>query len=539
MDGTSRVTGDGHARFCERLGVKFPGATRRCRATGIPTATGLSEIWKSWMIGKLLRPLVCAAMMAAAQAASLQEQIAARLSANALKADVSFLASHAVQGRATPSPELQIAAEFIAAQFRRSGLEPAGDDQYFQTADFISFTPNVEGMELSFEIDGKTVIPDRAAVALGDFAAREVRGAKVLKLSEDDPSTMTALKSEAARGRALVFESRSTGMAMLAMRTVMQGSPPPSLIITLSPSPAPTGYWPRLRESSAPVPASPVPTLVLYDTEVRKALSAATEATVSLKVPPPVSASVKLRNVLGILRGSDPSLSDTYVLLTAHYDGLGPAGASGGDRVNNGANDDASGTALVIEIADALASLAQRPKRSIVFMTFFGEESGMLGSRYYTRHPLFPLENTVAQVNMEQMGRIDENTGPRVGQFNATGFDYTSITEVLRRAGEEADIRVVKDEKRSDSYYRSSDNAPFAVAGVPTHTLSVTYMFPDYHRPSDEWQKLDYDNMAKVARAVALGIYRLADSAEAPEWNKENPRTERYRAAREKAAEAK
>jgi len=479
------------------------------------------------------------AAVAAAQTGPLADEIAGRLTANALKADVSFLASDALKGRLAPSPELQIAAEFIAAQFRRAGLEPVGDDEYFQTADLVSFTPNVGGMELSFEIGGKTVIPDKAAVALEDFSAREVRGARVLKLSEDDPATMAVLKSEEARGRALVFESSSTGMAMLALRTAMQGSPPPALIITLTPVPMPTGSRLRLREPSAPVPAFPYPMLRLWDPEVRKALAAATESTVSLKVPPPLSAPVKLRNVVGIVRGSDPLLRDTYVLVTAHYDHLGVGGSGEGDRTFNGANDNASGTACVIEIASALASLPERPRRSIVFMAFFGEEEGLLGSRYYVGHPLFPLGKTVAQVNLEIMGRTDDDSGPRVGQVNATGFDYTTITEALRRAGEEAGVQVLKDEKSSDSYYGRSDNAPFAAAGIPAHTLSVGYGFPDMHRPGDEWQKLDYDNMVKVARAVALGIYRLADGSDAPEWNKQHPRTERYIRAREKAAAGK
>ncbi|MCC7175654.1 MAG: M28 family peptidase [Bryobacterales bacterium] len=489
------------------------------------------------MTAKLLRSAACALLLAAAaaaQTASLAGEIAARLTAEALRSDVSFLASDVLKGRPTPSPELDIAAEFIAAQFRRAGLEPAGDEGYFQTADFISYTPDVEGMELSFEIDGRTVVPDKAAVALEDFAAREVRGAKVLKLREDDPAAMTALHGEAARGRALVFESRSTGTAMLALRAALQGSPPPSLIITLSPSPAPTGYGPRLVEASEPVTVPPYPMLRVWDAGVREALAQAREAAVSLRVPAPVSTPVKLRNVAGVLRGSHALLRDTYVLLTAHYDHLGVSPAGSGDRLFNGANDNASGTALVIEIANALASLPARPKRSIVFMTFFGEERGMLGSRYYAGHPLFPLARTVAHVNLEQMGRTDDDSGPRVGQYNVTGFDYTSITEVLRQAGAELDVQVLKDAKRSDLYYSRSDNAALAALGVPAHTLSVGYTFPDYHRPGDEWEKLDYGNMARVARAVALGIYRLADSGEAPQWNKENPRAERYIRAREK-----
>jgi Zn-dependent M28 family amino/carboxypeptidase len=242
---------------------------------------------------------------------------------------------------------------------------------------------------------------------------------------------------------------------------------------------------------------------------------------------------VKLKNVIGILRGSDPALRDTYVLVTAHYDHLGVRGTGPGDHIYNGANDDASGTACVIEMAQALAALPSRPKRSIVFLTLFGEELGLVGSRYYGAHPVFPLAKTIADLNLEQMGRTDDNTGPRVGVVNVTGYDYTSITPELAKAGQEFGIQVLKDEQASDPFFARSDNQALADAGVPAHTLSVGYVFPDYHQPGDEWPKIDYENMAKVDRTAALGVWRIADSADVPQWNAANPKTERYIKARE------
>jgi Zn-dependent M28 family amino/carboxypeptidase len=112
--------------------------------------------------------------------------------------------------------------------------------------------------------------------------------------------------------------------------------------------------------------------------------------------------------MIGILPGSDPQLKDTCVILSAHYDHLGmkPASAAG-DRIYNGANDNGSGTVSVIEIAAALSKLKIHPRRSIVLVTFFGEEEGLLGSDYYTRHPVFPLAKTVANLNLENMAHID------------------------------------------------------------------------------------------------------------------------------------
>ena len=306
-----------------------------------------------------------------------------------------------------------------------------------------------------------------------------------------------------------------------------------ALVIQLRAAGQPTNTNARLREASS----AAVPALAVWDSAVGGALVAAKagplEATVSAHIEAPAAAPVKLRNVIGVLRGSDPALKNTCVVVTAHYDHLGVRGTGEGDHIFNGANDDASGTASVIEIAAALAALAERPKRSIVFVALFGEELGLVGSRYYAKHPVFPLLDTVADINLEQVGRTDDSEGPRVRQFNLTGFDYSNIATIFGKAGEETGIRAVKDEKKSDSYFGASDNAAFALAGIPSTTISVTYMFPDYHKVGDEWPKLDFDNMARVDCAVALGVLRMADSAESPQWNRDNPKTATYVQARD------
>jgi Zn-dependent M28 family amino/carboxypeptidase len=235
---------------------------------------------------------------------------------------------------------------------------------------------------------------------------------------------------------------------------------------------------------------------------------------------------------VGLLRGSDPVLKDTYLIVTGHYDHLGIRDNGTPDHIYNGADDDASGTASVIEIANAMSGLP-RPKRSILFMTVFGEELGDLGSRYYGAHPIFPLAKTVVDLNLEQLGRTDDLEGPRVGAFNMTGFDYTNLPAIFARAGAQTDIKAVKHEKNSDSYFRRSDNAAFADVGVPDTTISVAYDFPDYHKQGDEWQKLDYDNMAKVDRTVALAMIEIANSAEVPKWDETNPKTAAFVKARQ------
>ncbi|MGD0616795.1 MAG: M28 family peptidase [Bryobacteraceae bacterium] len=231
------------------------------------------------------------------------------------------------------------------------------------------------------------------------------------------------------------------------------------------------------------------------------------------------------KNVVGVLRGSDPQLRDTCVVLSAHYDHLGVHG----DQIYNGANDDGSGTVSVIEIASALAAMNPSPKRTIVFVTFYGEELGELGSQYFVRHPV--CASTVADLNLEQVGRTDSTEGPRAGSATLTGFDFTDIARTIEEAGEATGIRIYNDPKYGDFYFRHSDNASFADVGIPSTTLAVTFMFPDYHRPGDKASKIDYDNMAKVDRAVALGLMLLANAAEPPHWNTANPRTTRYAGA--------
>jgi Zn-dependent M28 family amino/carboxypeptidase len=324
-----------------------------------------------------------------------QQSIADHITENSLRGHVSFLASDALEGRATPSPGQEIAAEYIAAQFRRAGLEPAGDDGYFQTANSLE---------------------------------------------------LQAMKTSAAtRGRL---------------------------------------------EAALQHPA-------------------------------------KVRNVVGLLRGSDPLLRETYVILSAHYDHIGMTD-SGADRIFNGANDDASGVASVMEIAAALSSLPSHPKRSILFVAFFGEELGLIGSQFYVKHPVAPLDQTIADLNLEQVGRTDATNGDMTGTASITGFDFSDLPQRIEQSAAALGIRVYKDEKGSDPYFKQSDNLPLAEAGVPSHTLCVVFDFVDYHRVGDSWEKLNYRNMAAVDTAVAVGLLELASDTAPPVWRQDLNATKAY-----------
>jgi hypothetical protein len=320
----------------------------------------------------------------------LQAQLLSTISADAMRGHLAFLASDALEGRGTPSRGLDIAAEYIASQFRAAGLEPLGDDGYFQTADWREIAPQRE----------------------------------------------------------------------------------------------------RAKYADAPEP-------------------------------------LLVRNVVGVLRGSDPELSKTYVMVTAHYDHLGIRGDDA-DKIFNGANDDGSGTVSVIELARAFAAQKVRPKRSIIFMTVFGEEHGLVGSRYYGKHPLVPVADTVADINLEQVGRTDDSEGPEVRAFAVTGADYSDVWDMLVRAGGLTGTRVTRHPTASDRYFARSDNQALADLGVPAHTISVAYEYPDYHGAADTWDKIDYENMAAVDRTVALAILLIANDPQAPRWNTKNQKATKY-----------
>ena len=202
--------------------------------------------------------------------------------------------------------------------------------------------------------------------------------------------------------------------------------------------------------------------------------------------------------------------------------------AAGEDRVFNGANDDASGTSSVLEVAGALAALPVHPKRSVLFVLFFGEERDLWGSRYYGRHPLVPPAKTIADLNLEQVGRTDAADGPQIKTASITGFDFSDIPRILAESAQLAGVRVYKNAAASDAYFDRSDNQSLADLGVPAHTLCVAFEFPDYHKVSDSWEKIDYDNMAAVDRAVALGVLRMASDAAPPRWNESYPPARKY-----------
>jgi hypothetical protein len=216
-------------------------------------------------------------------------------------------------------------------------------------------------------------------------------------------------------------------------------------------------------------------------------------------------------NVVGVLRGSDPVLRDEAILVDAHYDHLGIRANATPDSIFNGADDDASGTIAVLEIARMMAS-GTPPKRTVIFLATTGEEVGLLGTRYYIRSPVHALSKTVANLEIEMIGRPDSLAGGR-GKGWLTGYERSTMGEMLAANG----IPIVADARPDQNFFMRSDNIAFARMGIPAHTLSSYNMHSDYHGPSDDMTHVDAGHMAEVIRAAVRAVRLLADGV-APVW---------------------
>jgi hypothetical protein len=216
-------------------------------------------------------------------------------------------------------------------------------------------------------------------------------------------------------------------------------------------------------------------------------------------------------NVIGMIPGSDPALRHETVVVAAHYDHVGMGRAVDGDSIYNGADDDGSGSVAVLEVARALAR-GPAPKRTVLFFFATGEEVGMLGTRWYLQHPVVPLDSTVAGLMIEMIGRPDPLAGGP-GRAWLTGYERSTVGQVLAAAG----VPIIPDPRPDQDFFNRSDNTPFALLGVPAHALSSFGLHGDYHQPSDETERIDWDHMTRVVQAAVDAARALADGPR-PQW---------------------
>jgi Zn-dependent M28 family amino/carboxypeptidase len=237
---------------------------------------------------------------------------------------------------------------------------------------------------------------------------------------------------------------------------------------------------------------------------------------------------VPTQNIIAVVEGSDPDLKDEYVVVTAHYDhtGIGAPDATG-DRIYNGADDDGSGTVAVMTMAKAMndAKLAGNgPRRSVMFLHVSAEEIGLLGSRYYSDHPTVPVENIIANLNVDMIGRIDEEheAAGEEDYVYIIGAEIISsgLNTTLNKANELNGNEIRFDMKYNDltdpnQFYRRSDHWNFGRLGIP-FVFYFTGVHVDYHRPSDTPDKILYNKYAKITRQIYSTAAELANNPERP-----------------------
>jgi hypothetical protein len=410
-----------------------------------------------------------------------------------------FLASDAMNGRGSGTRDEWIAVTYIAAQLRRFGLEPLGDaGGYVQTIEIER--PELAGPPVL--AIGTRTFTHGAAVTVGTMNAPSVTGSLV-RFTKGTPPARGAV--------AFVPEMTAEIQAELA---------PAALVLTKAggcgPARGPAGGLPRLAPRTVGVTSAAArPTCIGLGPEAYADAEAAAPGTaVSLTGDVKSTQKANTWNAVARLMGSDPSLKEDVILLSAHIDHVGTGRGQpkpGEDTIYNGADDDASGSIAVLELAEAL-SKGSRPKRTVVFAWFGSEESGGTGSRYFADKPVVPLDRIAANLQFEMIGRPDNKVPANT--LWLTGYERSNLGPELAKRG----AQLVQDPHPEQSFFTRSDNIQFARRGVIAHTVSSFGLHKDYHQASDEISTIDFTHMTDAIRSMLEPIRWLANSNFKPEW---------------------
>ncbi|MCB9918622.1 MAG: M28 family peptidase [Planctomycetes bacterium] len=430
---------------------------------------------------------------------------------------ISFLASDELQGRATPSRELQIAGAYVAARFRGAGLEGLGEDGSYY----------LHGVEKTLPKDAEVIVRDSL-----DGAPKPYEGVRMLAAAPKRIEMTYDARSANAGGKPDDYPADTEGVFIVdepeAVQRGRRQSPMAryfGLVMQAQAAKAASAKLLLVRapeESDLRKEFSDRQTMTLAQIGVPVLLVPAsfTEGRYFFDVPGWVVKQSENRNVAGLLRGSDPKLRDEAIVVTAHLDHIGVGVRRGGgsqdeaaDTINNGADDDATGCTAVLALADAFAALPQRPKRSLLFMTFYGEERGLVGSREFCANPAWPLDKIVANVNIEMIGRPEEGARNKMWM---TGWTKSDLGDLMAEGSKRVDVVCFRHNRFSPMLYRQSDNWSFVEKGVVAHSFSAGSLHSDYHQPSDEWTKLDLDHMVTITKGLFAGILPIASGDATP-----------------------
>ena len=422
---------------------------------------------------------------------------------------VAFLASDEMAGRQTPSPELTIASRFVASRFRGAGLEPLDDDAtYFQSTPFEVSQPPTDDVLL--RIAGGDVLSSRGVLCASSerlqvtaklLTESEIAIAQTPQIVVIDEVIVPPQATDNPAAVLLTLRRRLRSLSEKGVQLVLMKCAPESPLIDVAR---------KLSDSPLPLRQGLQPDCFVVLVSAMVNLEG---VEVIADIGPQEVTQVPVRNVFGVLRGSDETLADQAIFVTAHLDHIGSRNV-GRDKINNGADDNASGVTAVLSLADAFGSLQDRPRRSIVFGTFWGEEKGLLGSKAFVAQPLWPLKNITANINMEMVGRPETEARERIWM---TGWKHSNLGQLMKAGAERVGVDVFDRKDVGEMLYTRSDNYSFVRQGVIAHSFSAGSLHADYHQPGDEWQKLDIPHMIKVIQGLFCGILHVANRDEAPE----------------------
>jgi hypothetical protein len=511
---------------------------------------------------KILICLLPAAFISYAQAQktdALQQKYASYISVDDAKKHLNILASDAFEGRETGKPGADKAANYIAGEFKKMGLQGPVNGSYFLdvpleetalkvTAFNVNNQPFENGKDFLMRgTFGNTNTHATEVIFIGYGTAEEIgttdlTGKVLLWINEDKPVTgatpNTSYRMSAARAQIIkeiqskhptVILAANAGIADVLKRfgSSFTGS---SLGLKKETPAAAAQNAPVINIDLAVADALVKPTG--QDFNAIKTASAAgnflakvikSDFTIGYHTE---TKPAKAVDVVGFLPGSDPKLKDEVLVFSAHYDHIGLT-TSGTDKVNNGADDDGSGTTGVLEIARAFTQAKKDghpSRRSILFLGNVGEEKGLLGSEYYTNHPVFPLSQTITDLNIDMIGRTGYDYQ---GKADSSNYVYVigsaMLSTELHKINEEANNKFTKldldykydDPNDPNRFYYRSDHYNFAKHGVP-----IIFYFDgehqDYHRPSDEVSKINFPMLVKRAQLVFYTGWELANRDKRP-----------------------
>ncbi len=479
-----------------------------------------------------------------------------------MKSDVAFLAADEQEGRAPGTKGIEASADYIAGVFKKAGLTRApGAEGYFQP--FMIPGPTTLGKDplLVFNgPDGATIKPEfqsdfsplaigkgglleKTPIVFAGYGITAKKGAGAARLDYDDyagldvtgKAVLILRREPQQNDAASPFNGKENSTYATfqhkASNAFQHGAAAIILVNNLAglvgEQDRPIGFT-----QAGPSPLSRVPFLMMTREQADRLMSAAGEPSLSdlekkidedLKPRSRVipgwhvtakigidSQTIETKNVVGVIEGAGPHARET-VIIGGHYDHLGRGGMLSGSLaffskdIHNGADDNASGTSMVLELARRLGSRPDPPARRIVFMAFSGEERGLLGSQYYVDHPLFPLEQTVMMINCDMVGRLSGNSElTMVGTGTATG-----IAAIVESLGQSAGLKIKKVAGVTDAF-GGSDHESFYRKDIPV-LFAFTGLHGDYHRPSDDTNLINFSGMARIAdylELIALDVIR-------------------------------